>query len=543
MSNQLLSCSDPNWLLTFDADYNIWISLPGAAWDYAGSVTQPFRYIKLEAFSYGFIHGFRFKKGIYEVEPAPTPTPYTPINAIYCSVGFGTNVTNAQVRSQPLATSTIIGNAGSQNVGLIARERNTPFYLSRVQRLEDNLWVDGWIEGSSLNLNACANIGNLPETVNMLLQVVPPTATPSPQVFFQNFKGIIFWAIYNETNSNTQIPLSQALPGEIPNINGSITNYDHRYLMARTILNNITYQDTNSGVGFMRRWGGSIAFTGYSLWSFQKGRVACPFNGSSTANSYDSAAQMGDQAILLWFNGYMECFRSQQPLSGNLANFDTAYTQITSFIDTAINDHVNNAYNPVPNAQYVKHTSSCFVWQRDLANRLTSCFGAKGRKNMKVFCNEAPIGRLVALPNRDCKVSSINPSNIVVSTWLDSVDASSSNQQLGLDTTVGKRKIINLGLYVPDQPLLTNEPTPKPTSGQGCENGCYFIMGNPEENPSLITTFTESRQEGWDRHEAIQNNPDYGYRGNSVSYLSNVVRIDRKGNETWITTVFQQGAN
>jgi hypothetical protein len=123
---------------------------------------------------------------------------------------------------------------------------------------------------------------------------------------------------------------------------------------------------------------------------------------------------------------------------------------------------------------------------------------------------------------------------------LNSSEAAASNQQLGLETIVGTRNLINLGFYIPDQPL------PGPSSGQGCETNCYFLIGNPlaKENGHLRQSINDdSRQTAWDRHKATQTNPDYGYRGNATSYFVYVLRIEPYGAETWITTVFQQGAN
>jgi hypothetical protein len=69
------------------------------------------------------------------------------------------------------------------------------------------------------------------------------------------------------------------------------------------------------------------------------------------------------------------------------------------------------------------------------------------------------------------------------------------------------------------------------------------LLGNPtgrEPNEERRESINETRAEAWVRHEAVQMNPDYGYRGFAQSYLVHVLRFDRNGNETWITTVFQR---
>lgn len=378
-------------------------------------------------------------------------------------------------------------------------------------------------------------------------QVQLPTPTPTIE-YLNQFRGIIFWAIYNETNENQQIPLYEALPGVETSIPNSITDRDHRYLMARTILNNIPLDDISGGVAFMRRWGGSIGSTDYRLWIIQLGRVECEFQGEPIALSYALAASESNEAILHWFNGYMECLRGEQPLGNRIPHYDEAYSDITGFIDSAIDEFVNGAPNPVPGAEFVKHTSTCFVWQRDTNGQITSCYGNQGRVDMQVFCQQAPTGRLTTVPNRNCRASSINPNNVDSIAWLSSNEGRDSNQQLGLETVVRWRNLINLGLYIPDQPLLND--TGNPTSGQGCENNCYFLLGNPilSENMHLRELINddeprETRAEAWERHEALQMHPDYGYRGNAQGYLMSVLRIEDSGFETWITTVFQQGAN
>ena len=364
--------------------------------------------------------------------------------------------------------------------------------------------------------------------------------TPQPTDYLNQFRGIIFWAIYNETNANQQIPLSEALPGVETSIPNSITDRDHRYLMARTILNNIPLEDVSAGVAYMRRWGGSIGDTGYDLWSYQQGSAVCEFEGEPVALSYTIAAGEGDAAITGWFNGYMECLRTGQPLENQLPNYDEAYGEITGFIDTAIADHVNESANPVVGAQFVKHTSTCFVWQRDASGRLTSCHGDGARVNMQTFCVQSPYVAPPAdsstptptpIPNRNCQVTSINPSSVVVTDWLALADGQDSNQQLGLETVVGRRNLINLGLYTDDQPYSCGLPR------------CYFLLGNPtgrRANEDRREDISETRAEAWERHEAAQMDTDYGYRGNARSYLVHVLWIDDNDNETWITTVFQQ---
>ncbi len=376
------------------------------------------------------------------------------------------------------------------------------------------------------------------------LPVPTPTPTSDPTTaYYEQFKGIIFWAIYNETNGNQQVPLYEALPGTVTSIPNSLTDRDHRYLMTRTILNNIPLGDVSEGVAYMRRWGGSIANTNYRLWLYQQGRISCVFEGEPVALSYAIAAGENNEAILRWFNGYMECLRLGQPLQNQVTDFDEAYDEITGFIDNAITDHVNANANPVLGAQFVKHTSSCFVWQRGDNGGITSCHGDQGRINMQSFCNQSPyvippsdpeVVVPTPVPNRNCQVTSINPSRVNVGTWLASAQGQNSNQQLGLETVVGVRNLINLGLYTDDQPYSCGF------------SRCYFLLGNPTghgANEGRRENISETSADAWQRHEAAQMNPEYGYRGFAQSYLVHVLWTDRNGVETWITTVFQQGGN
>jgi hypothetical protein len=266
----------------------------------------------------------------------------------------------------------------------------------------------------------------------------------------------------------------------------------------------------------------------------------CEFEGEPVALSYATAASESNVAILRWFNGYMECLRTGQPLENRLPDFDEAYGEITGFINAAIVDHLNDSTNPVLGAQFVKHTSSCFVWQRDASGRITSCHGDGARINMQMFCAQSPYvtpptdastPMPTPIPNRNCQVTSINPSSVVVNAWLASTDGQNSNQQLGLETVVGRRNLINLGLYTDNQPYSCGF------------SRCYFLLGNPtgrDPNEERQETISETRAEAWERHEAAQTNPDYGYRGFAQSYLVHVLWIDDNGNETWITTVLQQ---
>ncbi|MBL8130414.1 MAG: hypothetical protein JNL42_01045, partial [Anaerolineae bacterium] len=79
---------------------------------------------------------------------------------------------------------------------------------------------------------------------------------PDPQTYYDTFIGIMFWAIFNETNEDQQTPLSAALPGTLPDIPRVVTD-DHRYLMARVMLDNIPLNDAAAGVAYMRSWAGS----------------------------------------------------------------------------------------------------------------------------------------------------------------------------------------------------------------------------------------------------------------------------------------------
>ena len=371
-----------------------------------------------------------------------------------------------------------------------------------------------------------------------------PTATPNPDLtYYEQFKGIMFWAIYNETNSNQQHPFSEELPTANPDIDGSgrtIQSYDHRYVMARTILNNIPLNDISTGIGFMKqRWGGSIAKTDYTLWQYQTS--GCTLNG----NPIGTYAQANNNdAILRWFNGYAECLRDGQPLAGYEYQFEQSYQQIMTQIQSAIEDRVASAANPVPGMSYIKHTSTCFVWHRDpTTHQKTGCRGPNGKINMLDFCNQQP-DRPSPPNNRNCRSSPnpTNPDNIVASDWLNSDEGKNSNQQMGLETTVERGYKVNLGYYTPDQPIQNSDGSY--TSGIGCETNCYFVMGNPSPFDNLSRLFEiedETDGQAWERHKERHNSPDYGYHADQTTYFVHVLRIETEGKQarTWITIAFQ----
>jgi hypothetical protein len=114
---------------------------------------------------------------------------------------------------------------------------------------------------------------------------------------------------------------------------------------------------------------------------------------------------------------------------------------------------------------------------------------------------------------------------------LVSAEGRDSDQQLGLETVVGTRNLINLGLYTDNQPYSCGF------------SSCYFLLGNPtgrRANAERREEINETRFEAWQRHETVQTNEDYGYRGFAQSYLVHVLWVDNNGEETWITIVFQQ---
>ncbi len=365
-----------------------------------------------------------------------------------------------------------------------------------------------------------------------------PTATPSIDPYYDQYMGIMFWAIYNESNENRHQTLQAVMPNAPISIPNTLTTHDHRYVMARIMLSNIPRDNTQAGVGFMQqRWAGSIGNTDYRLWKATRGSL-CQWDGRAIG-TYKDAVKVNTDEVLRWFNGYAHCFRTGQRLGGVRPDFDVTYSQITGHITNALQHHLAGATHPAPGALFVKHTSSCFVWHRhDVTHQITSCRGKDGKINMETFCGATPIGREDGR-TRNCRSAGtqLNPANINVGAWLMSAEGRDSNQQLGLETTVGTSYSINLGFYTPDQPFQVNGV---PTSGQGCENNCYFLLGNPHEENSNRTGVIpgESVAAAWQRHQARFNHPGYGYTPNGTTYYIHVLFAERYA-KTWITYAFQ----
>jgi hypothetical protein len=307
--------------------------------------------------------------------------------------------------------------------------------------------------------------------------------------------------------------------------------------MVRAILNNIPLNDIQTGIEFMKSWGGSIGTTNYSLWLRPTGE--CYWEGKPIG-TYAEATQSGYEAVLRWFNGYSECHRDGQPLAGSELNFEVSYNTIMEHVEAAIEAHLlPGGSNPVAGIRYIKHTSTCFVWHRDpVTHQKTGCHGLNGKINMQDFCAQRP-NRPNPPNDRNCRASSINPSGINATTWLQTQEGRNSNQQLGLETTVGRDYIINLGFYTPDQPIQRSDGTW--TSGLGCENNCYFLMGNPNplEKNNLMILINETELAAWIRHRARHNNTDYGYIADQAVKFVHVLRVEPAGGKTWITVAFQ----
>jgi TolB protein len=304
-----------------------------------------------------------------------------------------------------------------------------PWSSSQPYRINDTYGTDG-----SPDWGIAAPLPATP-TPTVLFSTPPPQSTSISETdYYEQFRGIAFWAIYNESNSNSQIPFSQVLPNSTPTISNTLA-LDHRYVMARVILNIIPLGDVRAGVNAMNRWGGSINETSYVLW--QGVIPACQWQGSSIG-TYSDARQAGATEVLRWMRGYAECHRTGNPLANARLGFDTAWNEIDAQITLAIQHKSQGNADPTSGAQYVKHTSSCFVWNRE-NNLVTSCRGNRGRIDMNAFCNERPNrpGDPTSPANRACTATGINPGNIDLSQWLVSSEGTSSNQQLGLDTTVG----------------------------------------------------------------------------------------------------------
>jgi hypothetical protein len=346
---------------------------------------------------------------------------------------------------------------------------------------------------------------------------VTPTATETPdpqQAYYKQFTGIMFWAIYNETNRNQTVNR----PDITNDVNDAMFVYhgDHRYLMARTMLNNIPLNDITAGVAYMKRWKGSIGDSQYDMWGYQKERgVVCIYNGDPIG-TYD--AKTSAQTILEWFNGYASCLQNGGALEGFIGNFDEAYNTIESQINEAIKHHVSGVSNPVAGKGYIKTTSRCYVFE--VVNGLRqSC---RATIDMDEFCKQMPSG--YSSGDRNCQESgTYNPANLKASDWNKTVEAKEATQQLNLSTTVGTAYEINMGLYTPDSPP------------EALNSRHFFLMRETIKTGNLVN---ETEQVAWLRHKTRMLQEPTQYYPNYGSVYAHTLRQEAYA-KTWVTYVYQ----
>jgi hypothetical protein len=266
---------------------------------------------------------------------------------------------------------------------------------------------------------------------------IPPTYNPNDQyrsTYYEEFKGLAFWVIYNETSEGSMIDrfdivndvLStndirpngidpQSILGEL-----SLDGF-HRYLFARTLLDGTPEFDSDFGAHYgqtfaeytpklfedgysnAKIWGGSIGDPKNSrLWLTVP---ACLSNGT-----YGDAVASGDaKAVLDWLTNYALCRNIHDG-----SKFQHAFSAIMPYVELAIQHKVAEQQypNPISGATQVRNANTCYVWSTDGACRSNS----NAISDLYSFCSDTGCAEQVYDPEGNTvpgQVPSILPSGAV----------------------------------------------------------------------------------------------------------------------------------
>ncbi|GEM_PF-4646375 len=213
-----------------------------------------------------------------------------------------------------------------------------------------------------------------------------PTLDPNEQAYYNRFKGMIFWIIFNETAQNTMDErfdiVEAAVQNADPNDPNRIVNMPNLasysgelrenlrlpYLFSRLVLENIPdysgasgnlQQAFSDGFNFGKNWGGSINNTDYDIWTAYFGCPDRDGDDETVLSTYSVAYSAPATQALDWLSDYAICAATRSD------TYETAYQFFSYHIDRAIRDHILDVPNPVAGASQVRHANTCFWFHAD----------------------------------------------------------------------------------------------------------------------------------------------------------------------------------
>lgn len=377
----------------------------------------------------------------------------------------------------------------------------------------------------------------------------PPRQTDE-QTYYDRFKGLMFWIIYNETSGNVyedqfdivETAANTAEPAD-PNrvvLVPSPEEFSREqrsllYMMARTLANQIPpFEEGSEEYGYQtmvqygRNWGGSINNVAYNLWDGFDGCVDAHGYGL-TLPPYRDVYGAEYARVLDWFSDYAACQVEKKP-----EVYREPFDAIMAAVDRAVEDHVANAPNPVKDAYFIRNANSCYLYYSG-----GGCFRTS---DLQSWCQEDPT-------TRNCRSSWVwveenqaRPVGVTVNEWWSYSTlpeqyreeefpnpyylwnpTGTNTQQLVYTTPINTRYHISTGLY-------NNE------SGQAR----YFLMGVGREGISPLETIDQTFLRHWNRLNRDRNpvGPETYYPGTCVAGMAHVLR-GTSVFQTWVTFTFQ----
>jgi hypothetical protein len=168
VSDQPLGCDDEGWVFAHYATgrgwrYNVFFN--GPSWQYAGSTTQRFQYLRLRSYQTISIDSISFYGGAYYIERFATSTVYCSINVQNPTLSGDMLMqvpTVVPIYAEPSSSSAILGmTTVASSFNTLAKNYDSDWYIGRVLR-DDNVRIEGWLQGTTLDLQSCNNLGGMP---------------------------------------------------------------------------------------------------------------------------------------------------------------------------------------------------------------------------------------------------------------------------------------------------------------------------------------------------------------------------------------------